>query len=486
MLIRPGVCTPSRAFARGRGGLRLPVLTLFVAAAALWSAACSSDAPTAVGGVDVLAAKGGSSGGGGGKPGGGGPSGGPAVKSTNPSSAPQDTTLDVRVLGTGFDDGSAARFLLNGNAVPDVRTNSTRFVTSKELVANVTIAANAVTDLYDVEVTTLGGKRGVGIELFEVTATPIELTGLSRRGSSVASGINDAGVIVGHSADRSGTSRAVRWLPDGEGWGAPEALASGFSTATAINDAGFIAGYVYAGQDATAVVWRPDGTQVVLGPGFTTDINENNTVVGSVPNVGSVAWRYDPSRGEWRVEVISESGDGNVNGISDSEVAVGRIPNGNMELAVTWKYANGQWNGPTVMDHEGAAGGWVMDATAAGIAGGLWVQSEPDCGLGVHPAAAFWSSPTAKPTVIPGLEGSRSWLEDINAHGVVLGGRNTSGCLGSARALIWTSSAGVRLLAPLRGDAQSEAWGLNDAGQVVGASRGATGLASRAVVWVLP
>jgi hypothetical protein len=92
----------------------------------------------------------------------------PTVDATSPASAPQDTTLDVRVFGSAFDNGSTASFLLNGKPTPKVRTNGTSFISPTELVANITIAADAVVDLYDVQVTTTGGKKGVGIELFAV------------------------------------------------------------------------------------------------------------------------------------------------------------------------------------------------------------------------------------------------------------------------------------------------------------------------------
>lgn len=75
-------------------------------------------------------------------------------------------------------------------------------------------------------------------------------------------------------------------------------------------------------------------------------------------------------------------------------------------------------------------------------------------------------------------------MNDINAHGVAAGGLSGEGCVSSYRALVWSPTAGVRLLAPLRGDGASEAYGLNDAGQAVGWSRGGSG--ARAVVWVLP
>lgn len=131
--------------------------------------ACADDLPTEPKRAAVLAAKGGVNGGG------GGGSSDPTVDAVDPASAPQDTTLDVHVLGSTFDDGSSVALLLDGSTTKKVKTNSTRFVSSTELVANVTIAADAEPDLYDVQVTTSRGKKGIGIELFEIEGTTADL-----------------------------------------------------------------------------------------------------------------------------------------------------------------------------------------------------------------------------------------------------------------------------------------------------------------------
>ena len=118
----------------------------------------------------------------GGVPGGGGGGGPdpdvlPTVAAVDPDSATQDTTLDVLVLGSDFDEGSWAEWLIDGAPDPQnrVRTNTTTYVNSKRLVANITIDADAATEIYDVEVTTSKGRKGVGIELFrvKVKAEPI-------------------------------------------------------------------------------------------------------------------------------------------------------------------------------------------------------------------------------------------------------------------------------------------------------------------------
>ena len=67
--------------------------------------------------------------------------GGPTVKSTDPDSATVDTMLNVRVLGSGYDQGSRANWAFKGIVSDKIVTNSTQFVSSTELIANITISA---------------------------------------------------------------------------------------------------------------------------------------------------------------------------------------------------------------------------------------------------------------------------------------------------------------------------------------------------------
>lgn len=121
-----------------------------------------------------------------GKPGGGGDGGGsgsteqlpPIVESATPSSAPRDTTLDVEISGDNFVDGSTVAFELDGDASAGITTNATRYVNSKRLVSNITIAADAAEAFYDVRVKTPPGRKGVGLEsvgidLFEVAPSTV-------------------------------------------------------------------------------------------------------------------------------------------------------------------------------------------------------------------------------------------------------------------------------------------------------------------------
>jgi hypothetical protein len=136
-------------------------VTATALAAALGLSGCQHDVPTAL--HDAVAAKSANAGGGG-----GGGDKDPTVDSVFPDSALQDTTLDVEVSGSNFDDGSQVSFERDGVAAEKVKVNASTFINSKKLLANVTVQADADTGLYDVAVTTSKGRKGVGIEMFEV------------------------------------------------------------------------------------------------------------------------------------------------------------------------------------------------------------------------------------------------------------------------------------------------------------------------------
>src|SRR5687767_9315779 len=61
------------------------------------------------------------------------------VTSADPSEAPQDTTLDIKVSGSNFNRSSSVSLGLAGIASPKIRTNSTRYLNGSQLIANVTI-----------------------------------------------------------------------------------------------------------------------------------------------------------------------------------------------------------------------------------------------------------------------------------------------------------------------------------------------------------
>ena len=96
------------------------------------------------------------------------------VSAAIPDNAPQGmVNLNVQVKGNGFKKGAIAKWLVTGSETDTggVTVNSTKFINSKELLANITVAADAQTQKkLDIKVTLTSGRTGKGIELFAVTA----------------------------------------------------------------------------------------------------------------------------------------------------------------------------------------------------------------------------------------------------------------------------------------------------------------------------
>ena len=96
-----------------------------------------------------------------------------SVTKAAPDSATQDTTLDVAITGTGFVAGTTASWTIAGGQDPlQVRTNSTRFVSSRQLIANITISRGASIGKWDIVVTAAGKKGGIGTESFTIRQKP--------------------------------------------------------------------------------------------------------------------------------------------------------------------------------------------------------------------------------------------------------------------------------------------------------------------------
>jgi len=145
--------------------------------------ACTESQPTSPTDLSILAAKG---------SGGGGPGPRVQVDQAVPSEAPQDTMLTVDVIGSGFDEGSEASWVLPGGTSL-VTVDSTTFVDTTRLKAHIKIPLAADVALYDIEVMTARGKKGIGSELFAVkekgapSDTPVTATFRDAPGDGVLS-----------------------------------------------------------------------------------------------------------------------------------------------------------------------------------------------------------------------------------------------------------------------------------------------------------
>src|SRR4051812_47210104 len=80
---------------------------------------------------------------------------GPAVQvaAADPAAAAQGTlNLNVKVNGKGFKNGAKAKWLVAGTSDPGgVTVNSTTFVSSTELIANITVSDTAVISTFDIQ-----------------------------------------------------------------------------------------------------------------------------------------------------------------------------------------------------------------------------------------------------------------------------------------------------------------------------------------------
>ena len=93
------------------------------------------------------------------------------VTAADPASAEQGTiNLNVRVSGKGFKNGAKAKWFVTGTTDPGgVTVNSTTFVSSTEVTANITVSDTAVIASFDIQVLNSDGRGGKGTELFAVT-----------------------------------------------------------------------------------------------------------------------------------------------------------------------------------------------------------------------------------------------------------------------------------------------------------------------------
>ncbi|MDB4869341.1 MAG: repeat protein [Gemmatimonadales bacterium] len=340
------------------------------------------------------------------------------VKSTSPDTATVDSTLDVHVFGSGFDAGSRANWAIKGVVSPKVRTNSTRFVSSTELVANITIAADAPLASYDVIVTASSGKGGIGTECFVVTPKTTDLGTLGGTDSE-AFGINNLGQVVGWAFVPSGVEHAFLWT---KATGMLDlGTLGGSSRALAINDNGQVVGSsnTLAGQHHAFLWTATDGMRDLGTLGGTlseaTGISQNGVIVGSSFLTGggtqyACVW---------------------VNGVIES-------------LGTATSRATGVNNALQIV-------GWFGGYTPSDATAMVWTKS-----------AGVWTS-----EAIPAPStGSASQAYGINELGQIVGGfRLTTGQLS---AFSWTRASGSKELPWITRGTGAQGYAISNQGRLVG------------------
>lgn len=363
-----------------------------------------------------------------------------AVTSASPPFGDQGTTVDVHVFGSGFTAGAQATWLLHGVADAHVHTNSTNFISSSELVANITIASDASLDFWDVQVSLSSGKNGVGSECFEVTSAQILGPG-TLGGDTQAGTINDLLQVVGTSNTKSTT---VAWIYD----------------------------------DATGMVKLGNGAAGGLDP-------LGEVVVGSDGNSLPTSWIRQPDN-SWSVQPLSlisgglqggalsaaRLGDGTLVAVGWNSISGKRVNTTYPNRPVQWQRINGAWTSPQLLVMPaGAASATARDVNQLGQVTGILDAPSP---------GIVWESPTTY-VLLDGAPGR------INPAGTLIVGQR------DRVAVYWFRDAVTHAwhttgvpLPTIAGPACTDGFArdVNDAGVIVGWSCNTSGN-HQATVWLL-
>jgi probable HAF family extracellular repeat protein len=420
---------------------------------------------------------------------------GPTVSATDPDTGFRSTTIDVQVLGSGFDQGSGAIWALNGDtsfATTRIKTNRTTYLSPKKLLANITIGADAPFDLYDVVVLTSGGKKGIGIELFAVTYVVVDLGTLGGTNSE-AYGLNYLGQVVGWSETLNGERHAFLWS-QAAGMRDLGALGSNpqvgvRAEARDINDAGVVVGQSSAPSAVNrGFRWTEGGGMQDIGtlggPGAAA------LAIGPTGDIGGWSYRTDIWHGFpslWIDGGVLDLGrtdvwmGGQVSAVNGVGQVVGYMGFSDSTVAVVWTRGSSGWTPQTIAT---PLGGGPREAQAYGINDlgqvvGMYRQSS-----GV-PVGFVWSPGGGIATLPPLAPGARSQGDDVNGSGQIAGfGQDNSNFW---RPVIWTQALDgswtpQRLPVLYQGDAEARA--INTRGELAGFSQ-AKRTSRHAVLWRL-
>jgi uncharacterized membrane protein len=371
--------------------------------AAALAAACSSDSSTPFSGLE----------------------GNPVIDSIVPAAGIRGKTLDIHVLGAGFDDGSEVHFERGGTPTDDIETNSTQFVNSQELIASVTIDTQAQTGPYSLVVVTQTRKRGIGLEDF----LALDVVGTLLGGvSSIANDVNENGEVVGFGqigfcpGDPCDPHHALYWFE-----GVLEDV--GIGVAFAINGGCAVGSCRLVGQrDDRPVVWQKQGgiwTSFELptesGQGWASAINDRgDQIAGSMVLGGglvtAVVWTESASG--WTATELPPADNGYANAIND----VGQVAGHAAGRAIVWTSGGGGWTPQELQPLPGD-----IEARAPGINNAGDVVGESGSGLFGGGSATLWRRTLAGwappivlvPEELAGV--TRSSASDINDKGAIVG-----------------------------------------------------------------
>ena len=331
----------------------------------------------------------------------GGPDPAPAVTIVSPAAGAPVTTyramVEIRVThdeglaGVTWSLNGGAETALGGGAAPYTRTFEARALADGENVILVRAADSAGV------VGTAELRFVVQPPQLRYSVRPLPTPG---GGESEASGLNDAGQVVGTLLPASGVSRAVLWSG-----GAPAELDEGplRSRGVAVNSAGSVLFTTHPNNDcAWAHVWTAGATRDIEGCTAASDINDR----GQVSLGGRDVWD-----------------DGRTTSFPSAEPFAGRALNnagqvaGTASRGVYWDAVF--WNGAGVVGLARPLGRWAnaLDVNDRGEV----VGRMEDQGQGANQeTAVLWNTQAGTTTRLGSPDGPSAAVA-INASGVVAG-----------------------------------------------------------------
>lgn len=420
------------------------------------------------------------------------------ISAVDPDTATIDTTVTVRITGSGFTEGSTATWLIDTTAATQIHTVSTTWKSPTEIEARIAISPDAELRSYSIRIRGKKGKQGIAVERFRVVAKP---TALPEPGTkSEAYDINDSGVIVGSGDDMSGVGVAIRWTPVDSAWGYS---ILGPGAAVAINDEGLILRTTFDGLARTNRSWvhLPSGAVVDFGPVVVEDISNDGTIIGSIRDAEqrstAVLWRR-VSPTSWgppqSLPIPAGFTRPEYHAISRAGHIAGAITNSSdSALVVVWRYQDGQWLMSEVVDRQSLSGVVAINDAGA-VAGYVWpcTFGLPNC----YSSPALWTSPGSTRKMLPTLYNTLAFVSGMNNANQVVGRAlvhfNDGSGAGPLAALVWhaviwfPNSQWPEDLGAIQPSYPGEAVAINSHGWIAGWMNSPGSLSRHAIVWKLP
>ena len=452
----------------------------------------------------------------------------PTVSSVVPDTGRRGVTLDITIHGSGFEEDAVVQLERQGVPAEGITTNSTTFVNSSQLIANITIAIAADTGRYDLAVIT-PRRKGVGIEVFGVLYELVEV-GVIGGTWSIGKAINRRGDVVGVSCTQTCLAHGFFWSEEGglEDLGTLPGYTR--SDAVSLNDRNQVLGNVTcplsdAGCGSGSyelVLWERSGAQWTIKRlgirGLTEEGHLNNSghfVTGSTlyslsketeEETGTLFWnRRNPRSPEPAVQVplppLGGATRAHARAINDLNMVAGYSGTNDWTEPVIWfRDQFGTWRilrlGHPPGDNislpndisDADAMGRVRVVGTASVIGSRDAPTHPMRWTLERDGTGGWRVLAMEILEIPVGSFRGAWVRGVNARGEAVGNYTYrgDGGYGYTEAVKWLEDGGVEGLLPRPNEGLARAIAINDAGRIVGSVWDDVQACERAAFWRPP